>query len=40
MGASLLYGTTGSMAIDTFAKALGSGDNLARAAVVLVIRLR
>ena len=37
MGASLLYGTTGSMAIDTFASALGSGDNLARAAVVLVI---
>jgi NADH-quinone oxidoreductase subunit N len=37
MGASLLYGATGSMAIDTFAGALGSDDNMARAAVVLVI---
>jgi NADH-quinone oxidoreductase subunit N len=37
MGASLLYGASGSMAIDTFAHALGSADNMARAAVVLVI---
>jgi NADH-quinone oxidoreductase subunit N len=37
LGASLLYGATGSMAIDTFARALGSDDNMARAAVVLVI---
>ena len=37
MGASLLYGASGSMAIDTFARALGSADNMARAAVVLVI---
>jgi NADH-quinone oxidoreductase subunit N len=37
MGASLLYGASGSMAIDTFSRALGSGDTMARAAVVLVI---
>ena len=37
MGASLLYGGTGSMAIDAFARALGSADAMARAAVVLVI---
>ena len=37
MGASLLYGASGSMAIDTFARALGSADNMARAVVVLVI---
>jgi NADH-quinone oxidoreductase subunit N len=37
MGASLLYGASGSLAIDTFATALGSADNLPRAAVVLVI---
>ncbi len=37
MGASLLYGASGSMAIDTFPRALASADNLARAAVVLVI---
>jgi len=37
MGASLLFGTTGSMAISAFPPALGSADNLARAAVVLVI---
>jgi len=37
MGASLLYGSSGSMAIDGFARALGSADNMARAAVVLVI---
>jgi NADH-quinone oxidoreductase subunit N len=37
MGASLLYGATGSMAIATFANALGSADPMARAAVVLVI---
>ena len=37
MGASLLYGSSGSMAIEAFSRALGSADNLARAAVVLVI---
>ena len=37
MGASLLYGATGSMAIGSFARALGSSDPLARAAVVLVL---
>ena len=37
MGASLLYGSGGSMAIDGFARGLGAADNLARAAVVLVI---
>jgi NADH-quinone oxidoreductase subunit N len=37
MGASLLYGASGSMAIDTFPRALSSADNMARAAVVLVI---
>jgi NADH-quinone oxidoreductase subunit N len=37
MGASLLYGSGGSMAIDSFARALGSADTMARAAVVLVI---
>ena len=37
MGASLLFGATGSMAVGAFAQALGSADNLARAAVVLVI---
>jgi NADH-quinone oxidoreductase subunit N len=37
MGASLLYGSSGSMAIDGFARGLGAADNLARAAVVLVI---
>ena len=37
MGASLLYGATGSMAIDSFARALGAGDPMARAAVVLVL---
>jgi NADH-quinone oxidoreductase subunit N len=37
MGASLLYGSSGSMAIETFARALGSADNLARAALVLII---
>jgi NADH-quinone oxidoreductase subunit N len=37
MGASLLYGSSGSLAIDAFARALGSSDGLARAAVVLVI---
>ena len=37
MGASLLYGTSGSLAIDTFARALGGGDGLARAAVILVV---
>ncbi len=37
MGASLLYGATGSMAIDSFARALGASDPMARAAVVLVL---
>jgi NADH-quinone oxidoreductase subunit N len=37
MGASLLYGSGGSMAIDGFARALGAADTMARAAVVLVI---
>jgi NADH-quinone oxidoreductase subunit N len=37
MGASLLYGSGGSMAIETFARGLGSADNMTRAAVVLVI---
>ena len=37
MGASLLYGAAGSLAIDAFAQALGAGDGLARAAVVLVV---
>jgi len=37
MGASLLYGPSGSMSIATFTTALGSADNLARAAVVLVV---
>ncbi len=37
MGASLLYGGSGSMAIAGFASALGSADHMARAAVVLVI---
>jgi NADH-quinone oxidoreductase subunit N len=37
MGASLRYGATGSMAVASFAGAVGSADNMARAAVVLVI---
>ena len=37
MGASLLYGASGSLALDTFAAALGSADTMARAAVVLVL---
>jgi NADH-quinone oxidoreductase subunit N len=37
MGASLLYGASGSLALPMFAAALGSGDPLALAAVVLVI---
>ncbi len=37
MGVSLLYGGSGSMAIAAFARALGSADPMARAAVVLVI---
>ena len=37
MGASLLYGSSGSLAINGFAAALGSADPLARTAVVLVI---
>jgi NADH-quinone oxidoreductase subunit N len=37
MGASLLYGASGSLALSAFAQALGSTDKLARAAVVLVI---
>jgi NADH-quinone oxidoreductase subunit N len=37
MGASLLYGSSGSLATAGFAKALGASDTLTRAAVVLVI---
>ncbi len=37
MGASLLYGATGSLAIATFADALASSNPLAKTAVVLVI---
>ena len=37
MGASLLYGASGSMATATFAVGLGSGNGLARAAVMLVV---
>jgi NADH-quinone oxidoreductase subunit N len=37
MGASLLYGSGGSLAIDAFPRALAAGDGLARAAVVLVV---
>ncbi|HTO51707.1 MAG TPA: NADH-quinone oxidoreductase subunit N [Burkholderiales bacterium] len=37
MGASLLYGATGLLALPVFAAALGSGDPLTQAAVVLVI---
>jgi len=37
MGASLLYGGGGSLAIDAFPRALGAGDGLARAAVILVV---
>jgi NADH-quinone oxidoreductase subunit N len=37
MGASLLYGSSGSLALSAFSGALGSANPLARAAVVLVI---
>jgi NADH-quinone oxidoreductase subunit N len=37
MGASLLYGASGSLALPVFATALVSGDPIAQAAVVLVI---
>jgi NADH-quinone oxidoreductase subunit N len=37
MGASLLYGSSGSLATAGFAQALGASDTLTRAAVVLVI---
>ncbi len=37
MGASLLYGSTGSLGIESFAAALRSADLLARTAVVLVV---
>jgi len=37
MGASLLYGSAGSLAIDAFPRALAAGDGLARAAVVLIV---
>jgi NADH-quinone oxidoreductase subunit N len=37
MGASLLYGSSGSLAVGTFARALAAGDGLSRAAVVLVV---
>ena len=37
MGASLLYGSGGSLGIDAFARALGASDGLSRAAVVLIV---
>jgi NADH-quinone oxidoreductase subunit N len=37
MGVSLLFGSTGSMALGSFAVALGSEGTLARAAVVLIV---
>jgi NADH-quinone oxidoreductase subunit N len=37
MGASLLYGSGGTLAIDAFAKALSAADPLSRAAVVLIV---
>ena len=37
MGASLLYGSSGSLGIDAFARALAASDGLSRAAVVLVV---
>lgn len=37
MGASLLYGSGGSLAIEAFPRALAAGDGLARAAVVLIV---
>ena len=37
MGASFLYGSGGSLAIDAFPRALAAGDGLSRAAVVLVV---
>ncbi len=37
MGVSLLYGASGSLAISTFATALGATDLMSRAAVVLVL---
>ena len=37
MGASLLYGSGGSLAVDAFAPALSATDGLSRAAVVLVV---
>lgn len=37
MGASLLYGTTGSLALGAFARALAAPDSLSRAAVVLIV---
>lgn len=37
MGVSLLYGTSGTMSVDTFAQAMASGDGMSRAAAVLVL---
>ena len=37
MGVSLLYGGTGSMALSTFAAAVGSADLMTRAAVILIL---
>ena len=37
MGVSLLYGSSGSLALSTFASALGSPDTMANVAVVLVL---
>jgi NADH-quinone oxidoreductase subunit N len=37
MGASLLYGSTGSLGVSSFAGALGSPDLLARTAIVMIV---
>jgi NADH-quinone oxidoreductase subunit N len=37
MGVSLLYGGTGTLALDSFARALGSSNTMAQAAVVLIV---
>jgi NADH-quinone oxidoreductase subunit N len=37
MGVSLLYGGTGTLGLDTFARALGSSNTMAQAAVALIV---
>jgi len=37
MGVSLLYGASGSMGVETFGRALSSGDAMSRAATVLIL---